>query len=884
MADEDEDEPWLIGVNLLSECGKSVIKLGLVVLPKEKKYTLNQLRKELSKQLPSLPACYSFCTKQRLPISEGHESQFKIDWILSEDQTLFIKQKFDKPKIGVKLNSGLALGSIFINYNSRLSQLRTLIFNEIELSDRFIFIDNNGWPVRKNQEERMIVSEVVNESCITLSPDIIYLENHLSTADYNDNSLLSDTPPRKKIKRMKELTFCTSKDNTYKSSCSSVESVSIPSKQLLISYVRAEAAQHALDLKQQLSSLGFSVYLDVHEIKSGVDWQDSLNYAVSNCQIFLPLITPRYGETQWTNREVKLADVLGKYILPINFLDTWPPRCLAIQFATTQYIAWKTLEQLKHDKITYGEERANDIGTWNDEYIAHVAKSIANRLEQLVGMELERLPSLTRRKTLMKTFAGKLPTEVLAQVSYDSENNEAPNIVICVHPAQKTFSIHIKDWLMDHGFEVWCSNEKDSDIVDSDTLPPSQDSLIECSNDVTDGENGVLPVDNDYIKYFQEKADQADIVLIILSKDFTTSRTCQQQVYYCEQRKPVIPLQYEDVRIPGWLSMLIGSTPFHNIHQEGYKELLLSQINRCLQSGNKDNLQLEINDAKINTMVNHIKKSINNPYCVYISGSTKFYNDTTESICRAIGTRLAKREDITLVTGGFYGVGEKLSKAFFEQNQTLRRKNRVCHVLPERDKQDRSEQAKQGIDDKFEKVPFGESLFCGESVRERETIVAKCFDICILIEGGPGAAHEAEEFVWNDHIVIPIYCTGGAAGGKFGVPDKIFHACKFHYPLASKAKVNKQTGKKKMIRSHCKVPQGVSQSDWNLLGKKSVSPEQISQAVFNIIDSLFQNITCDKSNIPISSSCPLTKSNEKSSPHSSPITPTLTSMSTLILP
>ena len=36
--------------------------------------------------------------------------------------------------------------------------------------------------------------------------------------------------------------------------------------------------------------------------------------------------------------QVKLADVLGKYILPVNFLPDWPPRCLAIQFATTQYV------------------------------------------------------------------------------------------------------------------------------------------------------------------------------------------------------------------------------------------------------------------------------------------------------------------------------------------------------------------------------------------------------------------------------------------------------------------------------------------------------------------------------------------------------------------
>lgn len=45
---------------------------------------------------------------------------------------------------------------------------------------------------------------------------------------------------------------------------------------------------------------------------------------------------------------------------------------------------------------------------------------------------------------------------------------------------------------------------------------------------------------------------------------------------------------------------------------------------------------------------------------------------------------------------------------------------------------------------------------------------------CSSFLGGPGAAHEAEEFTWSDHTVVPIKCTGGAAGGKFKVPEKIF--------------------------------------------------------------------------------------------------------------
>ena len=43
---------------------------------------------------------------------------------------------------------------------------------------------------------------------------------------------------------------------------------------------------------------------DVHDIKAGSDWQDELNEAVSKCHIFVPLVTEKYGKTEWTNREV----------------------------------------------------------------------------------------------------------------------------------------------------------------------------------------------------------------------------------------------------------------------------------------------------------------------------------------------------------------------------------------------------------------------------------------------------------------------------------------------------------------------------------------------------------------------------------------------------
>lgn len=117
-----------------------------------------------------------------------------------------------------------------------------------------------------------------------------------------------------------------------------------PNYMVMISYVHSEGQLYALNLKKELEKIGLNVYLDLHEIRKGSDWQDSLNKAVLSCQAFVPLVTPSYGTTLWTGRELKLADLLAKQIIPINFGQKWPPPALAIQFATIQYVSWLTYD------------------------------------------------------------------------------------------------------------------------------------------------------------------------------------------------------------------------------------------------------------------------------------------------------------------------------------------------------------------------------------------------------------------------------------------------------------------------------------------------------------------------------------------------------------
>lgn len=147
---------------------------------------------------------------------------------------------------------------------------------------------------------------------------------------------------------------------------------------VMLSYVHAEAQLYALNLKKALEKLELSVYLDLDEIYTGLDWQDSLNCAVTACQAFVPLVTPSYGDTLWTSRELKLADLLSKHIIPINFGQPWPPAPLAIQFATIQYVNWTDKAAKSYHVETPSQRRAE----WRRDSVRSVARRIKQAMEE----------------------------------------------------------------------------------------------------------------------------------------------------------------------------------------------------------------------------------------------------------------------------------------------------------------------------------------------------------------------------------------------------------------------------------------------------------------------------------------------------------------------
>ena len=860
-----EEPQSLIGLCLIGESETSTDHvIGALHLPppsrSEKLVTCRSIVRS------ALPASLSqkhfvFLTSKGWEINEDLESIVKVSDVLSPEGLIKIRLAYPKPRVGIVVEGepDIPVGFVFCDVGSTIEQfLREVeqqlppLFQALSHTSSYAILDRNGWPVSKDQERiltvlEVLVSNTVKIRCIQQSrrisrhyhgaldvpdrPQNVYMRSNsdpasLSTSRSQMQALSLPLDVQRSLSPVQEIIEGPLEASLSHQSGLTVSEIDfpVPAKgeqyrfEILLSYVHSEASSCALVLKESLQQLGYSVFLDVHCIQGGVDWQDVLNDAISNCSLFVPLITMQYGETLWTNREVKLADVLGKIIIPVNFLSDWPPKCLAIQFATTQFIRIPINKDRDKDfeatMEQFDEQLASSVASnISNRYQEELKTSVANTLtEQRVcsdgdeslglsrrdtielcdvaatpssaGSTLIAPVNFARKKSMVKSYASTLPRSLPDNVRQSMVESRAgkPLVVISCTSKEREFAQSITEALSSKDCEVWCSCDIDPSI------------------------------DNDAKRaVFQTKVDEAGVVIFVLSKEFASCTFCEQQVYYCEQRKRIVPIIYESMQMPNWMAMLIGTSTFVHRKSGSYLEAIVEHVDVALdpQKSQQELKNVLKQKTQLAQLCSKLIGELPPGKHVYISGSTIFYSSCGKEICEELGKQLAQDPDIVLITGGFYGVGETVAKCFFDERTRLNRSHGICHIVAERDDQDKSHQTRQRADRTFEPVPYGDTLFYGDSVRQREMLTPKVIDLCILVEGGPGAAFEAQQFTWNGNRVIPIKVTGGAAGGSFNVPPAI------------------------LIR-----PPGILESDWSLLGDESASPAHIASAVVRIVQTL----------------------------------------------
>ncbi|MEO1428965.1 MAG: macro domain-containing protein [Cyanobacteria bacterium J06632_19] len=173
-----------------------------------------------------------------------------------------------------------------------------------------------------------------------------------------------------------------------------------------------------------------------------------------------------------------------------------------------------------------------------------------------------------------------------------------------------------------------------------------------------------------------------------------------------------------------------------------------------------------------------------------VIGSTSFWGDTSEAICKAAGRYLAKIDNLVMLTGGVSGIPEAASRSFLT--------NRVFHIQP------------------LGSLPwdYGHNLYGGIDYRERREILARMANVYLLIEGGPGSEHEARRALQMGAVVIPVGRTGGFA---------------------------------EQLYAEIECPDCIPVELWEKLGRREKNPQEVGIAIAQIVLKVFDFLNAKQS-------------------------------------
>ena len=86
---------------------------------------------------------------------------------------------------------------------------------------------------------------------------------------------------------------------------------------MFLSYSHKEK-ELAGEIKENLEAGGFEVFLAHEDIEPSSEWQEEIIRNLKNCDIFIPIVSENFKESEWTDQESGIAFAEEKMIIPIN--------------------------------------------------------------------------------------------------------------------------------------------------------------------------------------------------------------------------------------------------------------------------------------------------------------------------------------------------------------------------------------------------------------------------------------------------------------------------------------------------------------------------------------------------------------------------------------
>ena len=207
-----------------------------------------------------------------------------------------------------------------------------------------------------------------------------------------------------------------------------------------LSYERSDQG-YIVRLAAEAKRLGIEAWFDT-DIESGARWAEVIEARVRGCDAFAPLVTPGSRASAWCQRELLLADQLGKPLLPLVRRGTDIPMLLIDR----QY------EDITSDRLP------------GERWFQAVRQHLIDRPPGPPNWNVVASP------TEQTTDIGRSAERPYASIQRDSDDEspradpvvslDAPTIFLCHVHEDAAFANELSDRLRKEGLNVW-SDEDD---------------------------------------------------------------------------------------------------------------------------------------------------------------------------------------------------------------------------------------------------------------------------------------------------------------------------------------------------------------------------------------------------------------------------------------
>jgi hypothetical protein len=233
-------------------------------------------------------------------------------------------------------------------------------------------------------------------------------------------------------------------------------------RRVFISYRRTESREAALQMHDLLTSRGFDVFLDTHDIRPGDPFQDVLWHRLCDSDVLVMLDTPTYFESRWTREEIGRARAKEIHVLRVVWPDHEPNKMTDL--AETIYLDHKDLVSVSGPIINGKvDEIALKVESVRSRSIAARYMSITGRLRadiEKIGARFEGVGAhraiairlIDDRKIWAYPVVGVPTAETLNDIANKARLADQKEIPVLVYDdigIREAWSAHLQ-WLEDN--------------------------------------------------------------------------------------------------------------------------------------------------------------------------------------------------------------------------------------------------------------------------------------------------------------------------------------------------------------------------------------------------------------------------------------------------